>query len=131
MSGDETGHPLPPVPDPAPAQRLERERQQALASIDALSRDFAAMVQAAADVATDDEHDPDGATLAYERAQVDALLTHAHARLAGVDRALERLQAGSYGRCASCGRKIAPERLAARPVAQHCVGCATSSRTRG
>lgn len=38
--------------------------------------------------------------------------------------ALERLEAGGYGRCETCGYEIEPERLEATPQATHCVACA-------
>lgn len=40
-----------------------------------------------------------------------------------VDAALKRIDAGTYGRCESCGDPIPPERLDARPVARLCVSC--------
>jgi DnaK suppressor protein len=80
---------------------------------------------AAADVATDDEHDPEGTTIAFERAQVTALLERARRRVADLDDALLRLEAGDYGLCESCGGGIAPERLEARPSARTCMACAT------
>ncbi len=72
----------------------------------------------------DDEHDPEGATIAFERQQVAALLESARRRLADVDAALARRETGDYGRCESCGRPIAAERLAARPAARTCIDCA-------
>src|SRR5580704_11929563 len=75
----------------------------------------------------DDEHDPEGSTIAFERAQVSALLAAARAQLDALDDALTRLSAGTYGVCQRCGGAIAPERLAARPDAVHCIGCAGSS----
>src|SRR5680860_1437898 len=41
-----------------------------------------------------DEHDPDGATVAFERAQVAALLTAARAQQSDLDSALDRLRHG-------------------------------------
>ena len=72
----------------------------------------------------DDEHDPEGATIAFERQQLAALLDQARRRLADVEAALERRAAGRYGVCENCGRPIAPERLAARPAARTCIDCA-------
>lgn len=69
----------------------------------------------------DDEHDPEGQTIAFERAQVDALATDARLRLAEVDAALDRLAAGTYGTCAVGGEPIDPARLLARPTATTCV----------
>ena len=72
----------------------------------------------------DDEHDPEGATIAFERQQVAALLESARRRLADVEAALARRAAGSYVVCETCGRPIAAERLAARPSTRTCISCA-------
>lgn len=103
---------------------LAAERAAATAAISALTRDFDGIVEAASSGGTDDEHDPEGATIAFERAQVASLLERARGRLAGVDLALARIADGRYGRCARCGEPIAAERLAARPVASTCIRCA-------
>ena len=105
-------------------QELARSRAETLRQIDALTREFDEVVAASASSNADDEHDPEGATIAFERQQVAALLDQARRRLADVDEALARTRTGDYGRCADCGREIAPERLAARPHARTCIGCA-------
>jgi DnaK suppressor protein len=46
-----------------------------------------------------------------------------YATVADIDQALERLDAGTYGRCAVCGNAIPAERLAAVPWAARCVPC--------
>jgi DnaK suppressor protein len=43
-----------------------------------------------------------------------------------VHRALERLDAGSYGRCVHCGTTIPAERLELRPHAAGCVSCSAT-----
>jgi DnaK suppressor protein len=101
-------------------------REQAAAAVTALEREFADVAEAASAAGADDEHDPEGATLGYERQHAAALLARARDQLAEVDAALHRLAAGSYGRCASCGRPIAAERLAARPTAIACIACASA-----
>lgn len=88
-----------------------------------LSRELAVIVEGSALVANDDEHDPEGATIAFERAQVCALLGRARAQLAEIDEALERVRSGTYGVCRRCGQAIPAERLEARPFAQFCVAC--------
>ncbi len=103
---------------------LVRARAEALAQIDALTREFDEVVAASRSSNADDEHDPEGATIAFERQQVVALLDQARRRLADVDDALARAETGDYGRCADCGQPIAPERLAARPQARTCIACA-------
>ena len=101
------------------AERADAQEQAAV-----LAADLEGIIAAATSVATDDEHDPEGTTIAYERAQAAALLTGARARLREIDGALARLAAGEYGRCGSCGEQIAPERLAARPATTTCISCA-------
>src|SRR5688500_5811354 len=103
---------------------LARARTETLAQIDALTREFDEVVAASRTSNADDEHDPEGATIAFERQQVAALLEQARRRLADVEAALARREAGEYGLCESCGRPIAPERLAARPAARTCIDCA-------
>jgi len=79
---------------------------------------------------SDDEHDPEGATIAFERQQVAALLHQARGTREDLERALAQLDAGTYGRCDQCGDAIAAERLAARPSARICISCAVpGSRT--
>ena len=103
---------------------LDRTRTETLAQIDALTREFDEVVAASRSSNADDEHDPEGATIAFERQQLAALLDQARRRLADVDEALARAATGDYGRCAECGQQIAPERLAARPQARTCITCA-------
>jgi DnaK suppressor protein len=103
---------------------LAEERAAALAQIEALTREFDEVVAASRASNADDEHDPEGATIAFERQQVVALLDQARRRLADVDAALARREAGDYGVCETCGRPIAPARLAVRPAARTCIDCA-------
>ncbi|MBM2619279.1 TraR/DksA family transcriptional regulator [Actinoplanes sp. LDG1-06] len=103
---------------------LERLRAQAEGEIAALEGDLHALFEASRDDNADDEHDPEGATIAYERAQLTAVLTAARNQRAAVEAALNRLDAGTYGRCDACGKPIAAERLEIRPFATTCVSCA-------
>lgn len=100
----------------------ERERTQL--RIASLQRDFDDIVAASESVATDDEHDPEGATIAFERQQIAALIALSEQRLAELDTALDGLATGTYGSCEHCGDAIPLERLLARPTATHCVTCA-------
>ncbi|MEU7380473.1 MULTISPECIES: TraR/DksA C4-type zinc finger protein [unclassified Streptomyces] len=103
---------------------LAAERAGTSVQIAALSRDFDGIVEANALVATDDEHDPEGSSTAFERAHVAALLAQARDHLTDLDRALERLKEGDYGRCEGCGEPIPTQRLEVRPAARTCVRCA-------
>ncbi len=48
-----------------------------------------------------------------------------HRRLEDLQRALERIQAGTYGICRSCGGEIPYPRLEAFPEATTCVHCSS------
>jgi len=50
------------------------------------------------------------------------------ATLARTERALAKLDEGSYGSCDACGRPIEPRRLQARPDSALCLSCAASER---
>ncbi|MFW5468574.1 TraR/DksA family transcriptional regulator [Knoellia sp. CPCC 206435] len=109
------------APRKAAVRRLREERAELLARISQLDADMTAMFEASRDSNADDEHDPEGQTIAYERSQLSALTAHARAQLAEVESALERVDAGAYGVCEVCGKPIAAGRLEARPTARTCV----------
>lgn len=93
-----------------------------------LTEDFDAMVAASRDTNADDEHDPEGATIAFERSQIGSQVRQAHDHLAEIDSAVTRLDEGRYGTCEACGDPIPEGRLEARPLARSCVGCASGRR---
>src|SRR6476660_3230674 len=105
---------------------LVGERERARERVAALEREFAGLSEAASSAGTDDEHDPEGATLAFERQHAAALLEAARQQTAAVDAALRRLEAGRYGVCDRCGQPIGGDRLAARPTAATCIRCAAA-----
>ena len=108
---------------------LRAERVSALLRIAAITSEFDGIVQDSLHANADDEHDPEGSTIAYERAQVAALLAGAQSALDDLDHALARLSAGSYSVCEECGRQISPERLAALPAGRTCFACAGKGRS--
>ena len=96
-------------------EELLRLRASAEAEAATLARDLEALFTASRDSNADDEHDPEGATIGFERAQLIALLAGARARIAEVDDALRRVDAAVYGTCERCRQPISEERLAVRP----------------
>lgn len=108
----------------APGAELAVERARTVEQIEALARDFESIVESCESDAYDDEHDPEGHTIAFERQQVAGLLRDARSHLVEIDHAATRLAAGSYGTCERCEGRIAPERLATRPATRTCVTCA-------
>jgi RNA polymerase-binding transcription factor DksA len=109
-------------------QQLRADRDQTAARIAELRRQFDAIVESAALAVPDDEHDPEGSTIGFERAQVSALINQAQSHLKELESALARLRDGSYGRCERCGHGIGDERLQARPAARTCIQCAAGPR---
>ena len=77
----------------------------------------------------DDEVDA-GAKTALREHQMSLMAT-IQERLVQVERALERIEAGTYGRCETCGEAISPERLEAFPSATTCVACKRAGERRG
>jgi DnaK suppressor protein len=108
----------------SPGERLAQERARTTQLLDRLREDHAGFVAASKDSNADDEHDPEGATIAFERSQVATLALQHQQHVAEIDAALARLDAGSYGTCEGCGTPIPEERLGARPTARTCVRCA-------
>lgn len=100
------------------------ERIRLARQIDDLQQRFDDIVAAAELTSTDDEHDPEGATIAYERAQVWALLRHARTELAAIDDALTAVELGELPTCGECHGPIATERLLALPGVRTCIDCA-------
>ena len=118
----------PPPGAAAVRAALEQERALVLRRLGGLAADFEETVAASLDSNADDEHDPEGHTIAFERSQVTSLSRRLEQRLTEVDAALGRLADGTYGVCTGCGGPIAPARLEARPAAPECIGCASRRR---
>src|SRR6478672_3285721 len=94
---------------------LAADRESTLARLGDLEADVALIVEASEGSNADDEHDPEGATIAFERAQTSALAASAVAHLREIAAAEARLDDGTYGICERCGDAIPQARLEARP----------------
>ena len=103
--------------------RLTGERAEVVRRLARLTGDYDAVVDASRDSNADDEHDPEGATIAFERSQIGVLVRQARHQLGEIDAAVARVEAGSYGICEICGQPIADGRLEARPTARRCITC--------
>ncbi|HEY1531384.1 MAG TPA: TraR/DksA C4-type zinc finger protein [Galbitalea sp.] len=117
------------------ARQLASLRSQLLADrerigmlIDTVNDEMSEYVSARRDTATDDEHDPEGPTLAFERSQSSAILGQSQQHLTEIDTALQRMDEGRYGLCRNCGNGIALGRLQVRPQASLCISCAEHVR---
>jgi DnaK suppressor protein len=99
---------------------LERTQEQALS----LSAQYDDIVVAAEMSNVDDEHDPEGTTIAFERSQVSALHSQAVRDAAALQQNLADLDDKDFGACEQCGGPIGFERLVALPATRRCVQCA-------
>jgi DnaK suppressor protein len=103
---------------------LVAELARAEEQIVSLARQFDDIVAAAEMSNIDDEHDPEGTTIAFERAQVSALQSQAVRDAAALRRTLADVDEEGFGACEQCGRPIGFERLIALPATRRCVECA-------
>lgn len=115
---------LPESGTASPRQRIAAERAEAAHRIDFLTTRLDEIIEGSHLTTDDDEHDPEGATVAFERAQTASLLAEARRDLDELVEAERRLDAGTYGMCEKCGRPISPERLEVLPAARRCIDCA-------
>jgi DnaK suppressor protein len=104
--------------------RLTDDREATALLIARLVADIDSFQISAKDSVADDEHDPEGPTLAFERSQASAILEQTRTHFAQIESALVRLDEGSFGVCTTCGRAIPVARLDARPYSTQCVVCA-------
>lgn len=95
-------------------ERIEREIQR-------LARELEQAADESAGMDPTDVADP--ATETLERELGETLEENAEATLVEIDVALERIDGGTYGACARCGRPIAEDRLMALPYATRCIRC--------
>ncbi len=113
-----------------PAQRLATAHDVASARAAAPSRQLAGLAEEQAHTTHDDEHDPEGVTVGYERALLQSLLASTRQEIVALNRASARIAAGTYGVCTGCGRPLAAERLDAVPAAETCIACVATPRRR-
>jgi RNA polymerase-binding transcription factor DksA len=119
-AGEPFQNPLMPALDLPRLRRRLAERAAALR--DDLRRDRGKLADDMSDADTVLDR-KDQADLAIQAGVDDAEFERDLVELAQVDAALERLDAGRYGRCRDCAEPIAPERLLAQPWAARCLAC--------
>ncbi|MDQ3955125.1 MAG: TraR/DksA C4-type zinc finger protein [Actinomycetota bacterium] len=65
----------------------------------------------------------DSAHVAAERSEAISMMDQLQQTRAELTKALERIEAGTYGSCERCGTAIPPERLEVLPTTSLCVSC--------
>jgi len=101
--------------------QLSAEAEELRSDIARSESDIASRLTDAAADAGDDQADAGAKT--FEREHDLALTHNARELLAQTEHALERIEAGTYGTCESCGEPIGKARLQAFPRAVLCVSC--------
>jgi DnaK suppressor protein len=127
-SRPDAGLPVRPGEEPWTAAELGQVRTELQAEAEGLrgdiaraSYDIAKGLNGSARDAGDDE--ADAGAKAFEREHELALSKNAQDLLEQGERALARIDAGTYGVCESCGQPIGKARLQAFPQAALCVVC--------
>jgi DnaK suppressor protein len=118
---DAAHFPVRPGEEPWTAAELEQVRAELETEAVGLAADIARMASDLAELLTDAVQD--AGTKVFEREQELALTQNAQDLLDQGERALARMDAGTYGVCESCGRPIGKARLQAFPRAALCVTC--------
>lgn len=108
--------------------RLNEELAEARGAIDQSTSSLASFIASRRGIEVDDEHDPEGSTLAMQFSETSALLDNSRHHLDQVIAALGKIDGSGYGSCELCAQPIPLARLKARPAAAHCVPCAEVAR---
>lgn len=100
---------------------LDDDTSRLQAQLDEAEADLAEMLADVGDSAGDDQADAGSKT--FEREHEMSLANNAREMLAQVERAVQRIGAGTYGLCETCGNPIGKARLQAFPRATQCLVC--------
>lgn len=104
------------------------ERRRAEHRLASLREGLESIIEGSRWTTDDDEHDPEGSTIAFERAKIASLIADTEAELRDLEAATTRLRSGEYGICEVCQEPIADARLEALPTARQCIECVRRSR---
>ncbi len=100
----------------AERERLSRE----VADLDA---DLSESLEDSSEESPYDQHMAETAAVTLDR-EIDLTLEeNARAVISQIDRALHKLETGTYGVCDKCGKAIGEERLNIAPFATLCIDC--------
>jgi RNA polymerase-binding protein DksA len=104
-------------------ERLLEEREQVLGEISDLEAELSKSLEDSSGESPYDQHMAEAAGATLDR-EIDLTLHEsAKGKLVQVDRALHKLEEGTYGRCDKCGKAISEGRLDIAPYATLCVDC--------
>ena len=102
---------------------LVDERERVSSTVESLHDSNSRSFEEETEEETYDNHLADSATATLNR-EIDSTLEENSGHvLVGIDEALDRIDNGTFGTCARCGKQIAEERLEALPYATRCIDC--------
>ena len=104
-------------------EKLLQERQRVLDAIEYLHGENPGSLKDETEDSTVDNHLADLATVTLDREIDYTLEENSENVLKEIDKALKKIDAGTFGICETCGQPIAEERLAAIPYATQCIDC--------
>jgi RNA polymerase-binding protein DksA len=103
--------------------RLLDERKRVEQALGHLHEETPRSIEDETEDETFDNHLGDAATITFDREMEYSLEGNTRDVLAAIDEALKRIEEGSFGTCARCGKPIAEARLEAMPYATKCIDC--------
>jgi RNA polymerase-binding protein DksA len=103
--------------------RLLDERERVLSEISDLDEDLSRSLEESSGESPHDQHMAENATATLGREIDLTLQDNAKATLVKIDRAMHKLEDGTYGQCDKCGKPIGAGRLEIAPYATLCVDC--------
>jgi DnaK suppressor protein len=104
-------------------QRLLQERRRLELEISELDADLSESLEESSEESPYDQHMAETAGVTLDREIDLSLEENTLASIAQIDRALGKLENGSYGCCDRCGKPIGEERLDVAPFATLCIDC--------
>jgi len=106
---------------------LKQEKKEVLDTLERMEnhqKNSASMREYTEELSSYDNHPADLGTEMFMTAMQANLENHERYRITEIERAMESIDAGTYGRCNLCGNYIAEERLDVMPDANICMSCA-------
>lgn len=102
---------------------LVDERERVSSTVENLHESNSRSFEEETEEETYDNHLADSATATLNREIDSTLEENSEHVLVGIDEALDRIENGTFGTCARCGKQIAEDRLEALPYATRCIDC--------
>lgn len=125
-----TSEPLDPNMLRMIKQTLLGQRAELLDQLETESQAFSSSESEVASEIRSDENPAEAGTATFEREKHLSIANNVQDLLEKNNKALEKIEQGSYGICESCGQPIDPDRLAALPHALMCIACKKAEERR-